>query len=397
MRPRGGGREEVTNKNSDAALASSPRKVNFPQITELTRQQQDVAAGITGWYRNDTSQFCLVHGLAGTGKTTLITALGQSLHGVAFCAFTNKAASRLRQKGGHGARTLHSLIYRRPDEDDEGGLSWRLRPELDCELIIADEASMIGHRLGKDLMSFGVPVLSTGDPGQLPPVEGTAFFAGHRPDFILTEVHRQASNSQPLKLATAIRAGEPVNPIPFDRERMLGADIVITAVHKTRREINRMVRKARGVIHEDFADRLPWLGERICAFKTVHDAGVMNGEIWVVEDLARKDGIIRLSLADDFANKAIVRVPESDFLTGPPRQPRQDGYGSFDYGYAITAHKAQGSEWDSVCVIDETDTPRFRWIADKSGLSFDEFKARWLYTAVTRACHAVVVMGPPPP
>jgi exodeoxyribonuclease-5 len=361
----------------------------------LTPQQATVAAGILEWLNYGSSPFCLVHGVAGVGKTTLVTALGQNLGGVAFCAFTGKAASRLRQKGGHGAMTVHRLIYHRPDEEDDGELRWRLRPFLDCELIIADECSMIGHRLGADLMSFGVPTVSTGDPYQLPPIERTAYFAGHRPDFILTEVHRQAANSQPLRLATAIRADKSVTPIWFDRERLLAAGIVITAMHDTRRRINKMVRKARGIPYEDFADRFPQPGEKVLCFKTSYAAGVMNGETWVVEYLVREDGVIRLWLLDEFGNKAVVRVPESDFLDGPPKQQSQDGFDHFDFGYAITAHKSQGSEWDKVVVIDEIDRPGFRWIANQSGLPFSEFKARWLYTATTRAISEVAIMEPP--
>jgi exodeoxyribonuclease-5 len=361
----------------------------------LTPQQAAVADGVREWLNYGTSPFCLVHGVAGTGKTTLITTLGQSLGGVAFAAFTGKAASRLRQKGGHGAQTLHRLRYYRPDEDD-GELSWRLRPELDAELIIADECSMIGRRLGADLLSFGVPLLLTGDPVQLPPIEGTAYFAGHRPDFILREVHRQAANSQPLRLATAARAGERIAPVPFDREQVVAADITITALHATRRWINKLVRQSLGVSYESFADRFPRAGETVLCFRTDHNVGVMNGETWAVERVVRKDSIAKLWLADGFGSKAIVRVPETDFLTGPPEQPRQDGLSSFDFGYAITCWKAQGSEWPKVAIIDETDSGEFHWIAEQSGLPFDEFKRKWLYAAVTRAIADVVVMGPPP-
>jgi exodeoxyribonuclease-5 len=367
-----------------------------PSIDNLTPQQAAVAAGILEWLNCSSSPFCLIHGVAGTGKTTLATTLGQSVHGVAFAAFTGKAASRLRQKGAADAQTLHRLLYFRPDDDD-GELRWRLRPFLDCELIIADEGSMIGTRLGADLLSFNVPVLVTADSFQLPPIEDTAFLAGHRPDFILSEVHRQAANSQPLRLATAIRAGEPVIPVRFDRERLLAADIAICALHTTRRRINKLVRQSYGVPYDSFADRLPWLDERVLCFKTDYDAGVMNGEIWTVEEIVRKDGVTRLRLIDDYANRAIVRVPESDFLTGPPKQQSQNGFASFDFGYALTCHKAQGSEWDRVVVIDETDTPEFHWIAEQSGLPFAEFKARWLHTAVTRACLHVDIMEPPPP
>jgi exodeoxyribonuclease-5 len=362
----------------------------------LTRHQAEVADGVLRWLNYGTSPFALLTGAAGTGKTTVITALGQSLGGVAFAAFTNKAASVLRLKGARGATTLHSLLYYHPGEDDAGELHWRLRPHLECGLIIADEASMVSVRLGRDLMSFEVPVLVTADLFQLPPIEGSAYFAGHRPDFTLREVHRQAVNSQPLKLATAIRAGELVTPIRFDRERMVASGIVITALHTTRRATNKMVRRARGISYESFGERFPQPGETVLCFRSDHNVGVMNGETWCVERIVRKDSIAKLWLADGFGAKAIVRVPETDFLTGPPKQPRQDGLGSFDFGYAITCWKAQGSEWNSVCVLDETNTREFHWIAEQSGLPFDEFRRRWLYTAVTRACREVVVMRPPP-
>jgi exodeoxyribonuclease-5 len=227
----------------------------------------------------------------------------------------------------------------------------------------------------------------------------------------LTEIHRHAENSQPLKLATAIRNGEPVTPIPFDLERMLAADIVITAMRNLRRKVNELWRKAHGVSYTTSADRLPRIGDQLLCFRNNYNSGVLNGELWVCESMrviestpggglwgsatSTPEKHLLIDLVDDLDNEARVEVPIADFLNGPPKQQRRDRLDCFDFGYAVTAHKAQGSEWPRVCVLDETGTSGFHWMAEQSGLPFAEFKARWLYTASTRACEHVDIMMPP--
>jgi exodeoxyribonuclease-5 len=146
---------------------------------DLTSEQQRIADGIRNWHAAGDKPYAVLHGVAGVGKTTLITRVGQSLEGVRYCAFTGKAAAVLRSKGGEDASTLHRLIYHQPNEDD-GELCWRLRRSVDAGLIITDECSMISQTLGEDLLSFGVPVLFTMDPFQLPPIDRDAYFADCR-------------------------------------------------------------------------------------------------------------------------------------------------------------------------------------------------------------------------
>jgi exodeoxyribonuclease-5 len=362
----------------------------------LSAQQRAAHDAAKDWLLDpDRKPYFLVHGFAGCGKTTTVVAFGLTPgYWAQFAAWTGKAASVLRRKGGNNAETLHRLLYRPPEviENEDAGqrLIWRPRDgPLEAGLVIADECSTIDHEPGRELMRRGVPVLVTGDPLQLPPLSGSPFFDGP-PDLVLTEVHRMAAASQPLRLATAIRAGEVIKPKPFDMAKVFAAEVTIVALHETRRRINRLWRRAHGV-----EDRWPHVGDQVLCFKTNYRAGVINGEIWTIERLAEEGENLRLRLVDDLRRKAEVVVPERHFLLGAPRQLPQDGLDIFDFGYAITCWKAQGSEWDNVAVIDETSTYEFRWIAEQSGLPFAEFKARWLYTAVTRAAKHVWVMEPP--
>ena len=91
---------------------------------------------------------------------------------VKFAAFTGKAASVMRGKGCHGASTIHSLIYRARESGEEipSFDLWDEAPASKAELIIIDECSMVDAELGRDLLSFGVPLLVLGDPAQLPPI-----------------------------------------------------------------------------------------------------------------------------------------------------------------------------------------------------------------------------------
>jgi exodeoxyribonuclease-5 len=345
--------------------------------------------------------FFKLEGFAGTGKTTLVTELGRRIPGVVYAAFTGKAASILRHKGGIDATTLHRLLYRPPviKIDSQGRQELVFEPKdqaIEATLLIADECSMIGLELGGELLDHGVPVLVTGDGYQLPPI-GDAPFFDVEPDFALAQIHRQAANSQPLRLATKIRSGELVKPIRFDAETILAADMVVVALNKTRRMINRLWRQACGADYSRMDHRYPQIGDTVLCFRTNYRRGVLNGEIWVIEDCQDNNGYLRLSLVDDLDTKATVWVPENDFLQGPrKRQAQDDDYDSFDYGYATTAWKAQGSEWNNVVVIDETSSSGFKWVAQESGLSADEFRRRWLYTAVTRASRHVDIMEAPP-
>jgi ATP-dependent exoDNAse (exonuclease V) alpha subunit len=77
----------------------------------------------------------------------------------------------------------------------------------DVALFVIDECSMVDEEIGKDLLSFGVPVLVLGDPAQLPPVKGGGFFTEADPDVMLTEIHRQAAENPIVRMATTIREG----------------------------------------------------------------------------------------------------------------------------------------------------------------------------------------------
>jgi exodeoxyribonuclease-5 len=208
----------------------------------LSSHQQGIARGITRWLKS-ARQVCLVHGLAGTGKTTLVVTLGKTIGDVLYAAPTGKAAAVLRARGGEDATTLHRRLYHPPqvkvNDSGRSDLTWYRRTEkLDTKLIIADECSMIDEQLGYDLLATRRKILVTGDPMQLPPVGGRGFF-DHEADFVLKEIHRQAADSQPLRVASAIRAGERINPVPYDREAILAADMVIVALNSTRRTINK--------------------------------------------------------------------------------------------------------------------------------------------------------------
>ena len=120
-----------------------------------------------------------------------------------------------------------------------------------------DECSMVDAELGRDLMSFGVPVLVLGDPAQLPPVQGGGFFTDAEPDAMLTEVHRQAQDDPIVRLSMQVRDGERltlgeygltsvVRRADFDPQRALETDQILVGRNATRRAYNARMRERRG-------------------------------------------------------------------------------------------------------------------------------------------------------
>ena len=170
-------------------------------MPQFSPHQDAALNAVANWLKakpgaNGTPQVFRLFGYAGTGKTTLARHLAEHVDGeVKFAAFTGKAASVMRGKGCTGASTIHSLIYRARESGEEipSFDLWDDAPASKAELIIIDECSMVDAELGRDLLSFGVPVLVLGDPAQLPPIQGGGFFTEAEPDVMLTEVHRQAA------------------------------------------------------------------------------------------------------------------------------------------------------------------------------------------------------------
>lgn len=384
----------------------------------FSNQQREVLAQVKAWVDNPTQPVFRLFGYAGTGKTTLALELSKQCQGrVAFAAFTGKAASVMAQRGCVGATTIHRLIYTPTPPDrtrltalmaaqaqtadpseverlarliqEEEALLKQPRfvlsnnpPLNECSLAIIDECSMVGERMGRDLLSHKVPLLVLGDPAQLPPIGSGGFFTEGIPDALLTEVHRQARDSGVLALATRIReGGQLTTGIPyvlrrseFTRSLATWADQVIVGRNKTRRWFNLNYR-AQVLGH---SSPNPQPGEKLVCLRNNHDLGILNGEQWVVMESSCTEHEALLTLASDTGE---VRLSAHRCIFLGQEVPHESRYDlqEFDFGYALTCHKAQGSQWGKVLVFDES-------------APFGADANRWLYTAVTRAQHEVRIL-----
>ncbi len=361
---------------------------------DFSAQQDDALRRVAAWLQAGTPQVFRLFGYAGTGKTTLARHIAEHVEGeVAFGAFTGKAAAVLRAKGCRDASTIHSMIYR-TRESDEGGPLFALNrsgPAAKADLIIIDECSMVDEELGRDLLSFGKQVLVLGDPAQLPPVKGGGFFTEAEPDVMLTQVHRQAADNPIIRLSMAVREGYGFDRGTYGESRVIGrrdidpatvmaADQVLVGLNRTRRLYNARIRELHG-----FRDPLPAAGEKLVCLRNDKSKGLLNGGIWTVQaPRPPQGGFVRLDIVpEDEPRRRPVEVhvlPE--FFEGredeiPPMLRRESD--EFTYGYALTVHKAQGSQWDDVVLFDES-------------FAFREHRARWLYTGITRAAKRITIV-----
>ena len=412
----------------------------------LTADQEAAKNLIKEWYFNSDDQFFVLSGYAGTGKTFLIDyvvrkeiklKLGEE---AVFVSPTGKAASIL-VKRGTPACTLHSLIYVRDEDDfevDENGeiieaqrLSFIKREKIDekIKLIVIDEASMIPADVLRDLLSFGVKCLFSGDGAQLPPVNGICPLM-QLIDYTLTEIVRQEKGNPIVKVATLAREGKPIPYGNYDdkvcviprgslrgarrKEVFLKADQIICGLNRTRNALNAEIRRYLGI---DGDALVPIEGEKLIC--TLNDWEkpldkdenffLVNGIIGYAENVCEGyDKIATMDFRADFLDEPV----RSAFDTGIFTDGRYaHGYGDravtladgsvvhegdysrlfrkkavadevidrFEFAYAITCHKAQGSEFDFVVVFDES------W-------AFQEERDKWLYTAITRAKQKLLIV-----
>lgn len=403
---------------------------------EWTNEQAGSLDAVARWYKSGSKTSFYLAGYAGTGKTTLAKHFASHVDGtVMFGAFTGKAASVLRKKGCPGATTIHSLIYKpagdshgkkmtelenlidreerkaKDDRDEKTLADWQrelqqlrassravfeLRDDAEitaADLVILDECSMIDRKMGKDLEQFGVPILYLGDPGQLPPVGGKGFLVDRRPDFMIEEITRQAKESAIIWAAHEIRQGRKigygtfgdgeVTVIPkqrFDWDLIMEADQVLTGKNTTRRNLNRAIRSRHGrtLLY-------PVKGDKLICLSNDHDEGLLNGvTCTALRDSEKRGNIITLNLDYEDERKALHCDP-GHFEENYGRRvsfPRRDVVQHFDYGYTITGHKSQGSQWPHVAVCD-----------DRMRVEDSSMRTKWLYTVVTRAEERLTVFA----
>lgn len=343
-----------------------------------------------------------VFGYAGSGKTTMAKEIAESVNGqVLFMTFTGKAALVLRKKGCANASTIHSAIYKPVEDPVTGYTEFILNKESPvayASLVVVDEVSMVGEDIGLDLLSYGTKVLVLGDPFQLPPIRGEGFFTDVDPDIMLTEIHRQAADNPIIRMSMDIRDGRDLVPgyygeslvvrrSEISRDTMAGmvmeADQLLCGMNKTRQAFNTRVRDLKGIAGQ-FESWLPAEGDRLVCLKNNRMKGLLNGGLWearLITVKGRKVTMRVASLDEDGVVPVDVETPV-EFFNGTEmeldwRALKQCD--QFTYGYALTVHKSQGSQWDNVLLYDESSV-------------FRETSARHLYTAVTRAAEKVTVV-----
>jgi exodeoxyribonuclease V len=373
---------------------------------EFSPQQDAALKAVARWLKDGRPQIFRLFGYAGTGKTTLARHFAEHVDGqVQFAAFTGKAAQVLRSKGATNARTIHSLIYRPRGEEavaDEttGKTSMsptfslnRQSPIARAKLVVVDECSMVDEQLGRDLLTFGTPILVLGDPAQLPPISGGGFFTEHEPDILLTEIHRQARDNPIIRLALDVREGrefmkgdygtaQVIGREDVNQDLVLAADQVLVGTNRTRRRYNARLRELKG-----FDGPLPMAGDKLVCLRNDPAKGLLNGSLWKVMTASRetvKPGInLLVSPEEDDPDRGVAKIkllkaafedPDAEI---PWQQKKR--FDDFDYGYALTVHKAQGSQWDDVVLFDES-------------YAFRETRERWLYTAITRAAERLTIV-----
>lgn len=375
----------------------------------LTPKQEQGIKIMTDRYKMG-ERVTTVAGFAGTGKSTIIRHFIESadlMRYTRFVTFTGKASLVLQRKG-LPATTIHKLIYKAYRNPRTGKFYFSLKPELegDIRLIVVDEVSMVSNQLLRDILTFNIPIIAMGDSGQLEPIgEGNGLLKS--PHVFLDEVHRQAKDNSIIRLSMLIREGKSIPDFNddfvkvFDKNKVnmgmiLWADQVICGKNTTRRNINAAVREHLGRKSE-----MPEIGDKMICLRNywdeVNEEGIplINGTIGTISKIwmhVPDQGVLGdkfvADFTPDFSDKHFERVNlDTNIIKGmaPQAEKYPEGMGrmkqvkhEFDYGYAITCHKSQGSEFDNVLVFEE--------------MLRRESHARWLYTAVTRAAQKLVLI-----
>ena len=363
----------------------TPWVVHKAALEGLSKEQSKVLRLLSD------NRITVLTGGPGTGKsytTRAVVNLAESLGlECALCAPTGKAARRLEEVTGRGASTIHRLLAYGPT-----GFRYGVAEPLGVDLVIVDEVSMCGDALLLSLLEAlpeGSRILLVGDADQLPPVDygmPLETLIAVAPTVKLEQVHRQAEGSPLIAAAHQIHAGrspdffmgEDLELLPLDPEggarrlamlveKMGGprAVQVLTPMRKGPLGVNTL----NGMLQAQFNpgtgglkvnDYMIRTGDIVVQTKNDYNNDVYNGTLGVVLTLE--------------GNKAQV-----DFEGHVVELSGTEIY-NLQLGYALTVHRAQGSEWNAVIgVLHE--------------IHYNMLSRELAYTALTRARKRFVAAG----
>ena len=385
---------------------------------ELSVKQKNIIKDILDWYKEKKIPYLTLGGYAGTGKTTILGYLNEKLHkdykgiSIAYCSYTGKASQVLRKKlqeTGSLKRsdyvgTIHRLIYKPILDEDDNIIGWEKISvdDFEYDLIIIDEASMVSSDIWQDLLSFEKPILAVGDHGQLPPVEGK-FNLMLKPMLRLEEIYRQEKDNPIVVISEMARKYGEIPKMEYGRyvKKFSREDedvmefltdqlssynenmMVLVGYNHTRNKINDGIRQLL-----EFESPQPQIEDRVICLRNNAELGIFNGMIGTIQSIEK------VSVADmlEYYQADILFDGEDEVFHLPIsiEQFRQRetlrnvsrDINLFDFGYALTVHKAQGSQAEKVILFEE----RFSKMDD-------DMWRRWLYTGVTRAVSELYIIG----
>lgn len=347
------------------------------------------------------------------GKSTIIPIIVDALNldpkSVAYVCPTGKACKVLRNKGTPNASTLHSFLYHYYRQSDG---TWkhkrRKEPPFPCSLVVLDEASMVSLEMWKELLDFGIPVIATADPFQLPPVGGTPNSTWDYPHIFLDEIHRQAAESDIIRLCYSIRTGKDIpykktkevnviSPKEMANDMLFWADQVLCGRNATRNHYNQLMRKKLYGVE----DTTPVIGEKISCKRNNWDLlditnsePLVNGEMgYITKITTNKNRLLGTKCTIDFKGdnefkdvladyklltEGVETVDKSNFRLFPPAfRPNL-----FDFGYVLSVWRAQGSQYEKVLFIAE----------EKMKYMTKTDYARYLYTGASRPEKSLILV-----